>query len=72
MNSYAIHTQLKTKPTKSIGRVQWYLNTNVSQDLFAKVEHYCTQNNVSRSKLVRTLVQNYLTDIETRKANDNK
>jgi len=72
MNSYAIHTQLKTKRTKPIGRVQWYLNTSVSQDLFAQVEFYCDQNNISRSKLVRTLVTNYLADIEAREANDNK
>ena len=73
MNSYAIHTQfIKTKRTKPIGRVQWYLNTNVSQNLFEEVENYCSQNNVSKSKLIKTLLINYLADIEARQANDNK
>lgn len=69
MNSYGIHTQLANNKPKPNKRGQWYLNTNVPEELFIEVKDYCTKNNISQSKLIRTLIINYLADLEARERN---
>tara|TARA_S200002703_G_scaffold139636_1_gene130411 strand:+ start:1107 stop:1316 length:210 start_codon:yes stop_codon:yes gene_type:complete len=69
MNSYGIHTQLANNKPKPNKRGQWYLNTNVPEELFVEVKDYCTKNNISQSKLIRTLIINYLADLEARERN---
>ena len=72
MNSYGIHTNLANEKPKPNCRGQWYLNTSVSQELFLEVKEYCRKHNISQSKLIRTLIVNYLADLEAReKINDN-
>ena len=69
MNSYGIHTQLANNKPKPNKRGQWYLNTNVPEELFLEVKEYCSKNNISQSKLIRTLIINYLADLEARERN---
>lgn len=69
MNSYGIHTQLANNKPKPNKRGQWYLNTNVPEELFVEVKEYCSKNNISQSKLIRTLIINYLADLEARERN---
>lgn len=72
MNSYGIHTNLANEKPKPSKRGQWYLNTNVPEELFVQVKEYCAKHNISQSKLIRTLIVNYLADLEARrKINDN-
>ena len=72
MNSYGIHTNLANNKPKPNSRGKWYLNTSVPQELFMEVKEYCTKHSISQSKLIRTLIVNYLAELEAReKINDN-
>jgi len=66
MNSYGIHTQLANNKPKPNARGQWYLNTSVPKELFMEVKDYCLKHNISQSKLIRTLIINYMADLEAR------
>jgi len=69
MNSYGIHTRLANEKPKPNFRGQWYLNTSVPQELFMEVKEYCSKHNISQSKLIRTLIINYMADLEAREQN---
>ena len=69
MNSYGIHTRLANEKPKPNVRGQWYLNTSVPQELFMEVKEYCSKHNISQSKLIRTLIINYMADLEARDQN---
>ena len=77
MNSYDIHTQLKSKTKVPNSSGMFYVNANVPEELFLQVNKYCETNNITRSALVRALIIKYLNDLEDLndlrgETNDNK
>jgi len=65
MNSLIIHNQLvQTRVFKSEGK-PCYINTSVPESLKKEFVDYISANNINSSKLVRTLIVNYLADVKT-------
>jgi hypothetical protein len=65
MNSLIIHNQLvKTGLYKSEGK-PCYINTSVPFSLKKEFVEYIRANNINSSKLVRTLIVNYLADVKS-------
>ena len=71
MNSLTIHSRLKNEKPKTQRSGQFYLNCAVSPELYDEFKTYIRKHNIGQSKLLRTLIINYLADIEERTKNDN-
>ena len=63
-----IHNILSNKQRKTL-RQQSYLNCSVDSELFREFKEYISANNIGQSELIRTLVKNYLAEVQD--ANNN-
>ena len=68
MKSKEIHNLLSNKQRKTL-RQQFYLNCSVDSELFREFKEYISANNIGQSELIRTLVKNYLAEVQD--ANNN-
>jgi hypothetical protein len=69
MNSLTIHSRLKNEKPKSPRLGQYYLNTAVTPELYKEFKEYINKHHISQSKLIRTLIINYLADLEAKEQN---
>ena len=63
MKSKEIHNILSNKERKTL-RQQFYLNCSVDKELFHEFKEYISANNIGQSELIRTLVKNYLAEVQ--------
>jgi len=63
MKSKEIHNILSNKQ-KKILRQQFYLNCSVDSELFHEFKEYISANNIGQSELIRTLIKNYLAEVQ--------
>ena len=63
MKSKEIHNILSNKEKKTL-RQQYYLNCSVNSELFYEFKEYISKNNIGQSELIRTLIKNYLVEVE--------
>ena len=63
MKSKEIHNILSNKEKKTL-RQQYYLNCSVDSELFREFKEYISANNIGQSELIRTLVKNYLAEVQ--------
>lgn len=63
MKSKEIHNILSNKEKKTL-RQQYYLNCSVNSELFYEFKEYISKNNIGQSELIRTLIKNYLAEVE--------
>ena len=63
MKSKEIHNILSNKQ-KKILRQQFYLNCSVDSELFREFKEYISANNIGQSELIRTLIKNYLAEVQ--------
>ena len=63
-----IHNILSNKQRKTL-RQQFYLKCSVDKELFHEFKEYISANNIGQSELIRTLVKNYLAEVQD--ANNN-
>ena len=66
MKSKEIHNILSNKKKKTFK--QYYINCSVDSELFHEFKEYISANNIGQSELIRTLVKNYLAEVQ----DDNK
>ena len=66
MNSLIIHNQLADSGLSQLkGEKPAYISASVPQSLKEEFTKYVRKNNINSSKLVRTLIVNYLADVKT-------
>lgn len=66
MNSLIIHNQLANTGINQLkGEKPAYISASVPQSLKEEFIKYVRKNNINTSKLVRTLIVNYLADVKT-------
>ena len=66
MNSLIIHNQIvNTGLSQLKGEKPAYISASVPQSLKEEFTKYVRKNNINSSKLVRTLIVNYLADVKT-------
>ena len=58
-----IHNILSNKQRKTL-RQQFYLNCSVDSELFHEFKEYISANNIGQSELIRTLIKNYLAEVQ--------
>tara|TARA_R100000700_G_scaffold11436_2_gene16485 strand:- start:137 stop:343 length:207 start_codon:yes stop_codon:yes gene_type:complete len=58
-----IHNILSNKQRKTL-RQQFYLNCSVDNELFNEFKEYISANNIGQSELIRTLIKNYLAEVQ--------
>ena len=63
MKSKEIHNILSNKQKKTL-RQQFYLNCSVDSELFHEFKEYISANNIGQSELIRTLIKNYLAEVQ--------
>ena len=63
MKSKEIHNILSNKEKKAL-RQQFYLNFSVNGELFYEFKEYISANNIGQSELIRTLIKNYLAEVQ--------
>lgn len=63
MKSREIHNILSNKKKKAL-RQQYYLNCSVNSVLFLEFKEYISANNIGQSELIRTLIKNYLAEVQ--------
>jgi len=63
MKSKEIHNILSNKEKKAL-RQQYYLNCSVNSELFHEFKEYISANNIGQSELIRTLIKNYLAEVQ--------
>ena len=63
MKSKEIHNILSNKQKKTL-RQQFYLNCSVDSELFNEFKEYISANNIGQSELIRTLIKNYLAEVQ--------
>ena len=63
MKSKEIHNILSNKQKKKF-RQQFYLNCSVDSETFYEFKEYISANNIGQSELIRTLIKNYLAEVQ--------